>query len=56
MKLLDFPKKEKRDTPLTVRLSESTINKLKAIAKKYKKTQTEVIEHLIEAAHKEMTG
>ncbi|MBI4403122.1 MAG: ribbon-helix-helix protein, CopG family [Deltaproteobacteria bacterium] len=55
MKLFDFPKRERRDTPLTVRLPASVIEKLKELAKRYGLSQTDVIEHLIERAHEEAT-
>jgi hypothetical protein len=54
MKLLDFPKKEKRNAPLTVRIPPSTMEKLRSIAKKHDASQSEVIERLVEVAYSEM--
>jgi len=51
---MQFSKKIKRDSPLTVRLTASTIEKLKAVAEKNQLTQTDVVEQLIESAYDEM--
>lgn len=53
MALIKFPKREKKDTALTVRLKASTFSKLKELAKKNALSQSDVIEHLIETAHAE---
>ncbi|MGK5087853.1 ribbon-helix-helix protein, CopG family [Bdellovibrionota bacterium FG-2] len=53
MSLLEF-KKKKRNTPVTVRLTEDTVTKLKAIAEKHDVSQADVIERLIEAGYSEM--
>lgn len=56
MSMLDFQKKPKRDTPLTVRLTKESIGKLKKIAEKHGVSQADVIERLIESGYAEMVG
>lgn len=53
---LKFDKKPKRDSPLTVRLPSSVIDKLKEIASKHEVSQADVIEKLIEDAHEKMSS
>lgn len=51
---LQFPKKEKRNSPLTVRLKETAVKKLKEIASKHCVSQADVLERLIELEYEEM--
>ena len=48
MKQLKITKKPKRDTPLTVRLPKTTVEKLQKYADKNSLSQADIIEHLIE--------
>lgn len=43
----DFIVKEKRDNALTVRLPSSVLKKIKKISKKYNRSQSEIIEKLV---------
>lgn len=54
MKKLEFTKKLKRDTPLTVRLPKDTVDKLREIAEKNEVSQADVIEQLIATAYREL--
>jgi len=54
MGLLEFNKKEKRDTAITVRVPESVVEKLKQISKSYEVSQADVLIRLIESAFVEM--
>jgi|GEM_PF-1988881 len=54
MSKLEFQKKQKRNAALTVRLTESTVDKLREIAEKHGVSQADVIEKLIESAYLEM--
>ncbi len=54
MSKLEFQKKEKRNTALTVRLPEDTVDKLREIAEKHDVSQADVIKKLIENAHAEL--
>ena len=51
--MIEFKTKKKRNTAVTVRLSEDTAGKLKKIAEAYERSQADVIETLIEDAFTE---
>jgi predicted transcriptional regulator len=51
MTKLEFNKKVKRDTAVTVRLTKETFKRLKEIAEIYEVSQADVIEQLIDKAH-----
>jgi len=53
MAILSFDKKEKRDSPLTVRLTKTTVARLKMLTEWHDVSQADIIERLIEAAAKE---
>lgn len=56
MKNIYFTKKEKRDCPLSIRLPLSAIEKLREISHEYDRSQSEVVEILINQYWKEMTS
>ena len=53
MAILSFDKKEKRDSPLTVRLTKTTVARLKMLAEWHDVSQADIIERLLDAAAKE---
>lgn len=53
---LKFDKKPKRDSPLTVRLPASVVEKLREIASNHEVSQADVIEKLIEDAYEKITS
>jgi predicted transcriptional regulator len=50
-KLLKLPKPEKREKPLTLRLTPSCVEKLTKLASAHSATRTDVIEYLVARAY-----
>ena len=54
-KIIFEEKQEKKDCALTIRIKPSTLAKLKKLQQKYKRSQSEIIEMLIDYGYEELS-